>query len=98
MLLSLADEPVKESGEAENNKCLHTNDLSPVEEKAKSQPSPCRKVLSPINSNTITDLVNQDPKTPKVKSCNEENRFQELGTPLDKFKVYIYICPRFLIL
>ncbi|KAF3449192.1 hypothetical protein FNV43_RR09920 [Rhamnella rubrinervis] len=72
---------------------------SPISEKKNTQRSPLRKVLSPVNTNinqkpldefSFTDqpcILNFEPRTPKTPSILTcaNNRFQPLGTPLDKF-------------
>ncbi|KAL0451150.1 UNVERIFIED_CONTAM: Kinesin-like protein KIN-10B [Sesamum latifolium] len=77
------------SGEEEaRSKCVDAGTLSPGNKEIKELQSPQRKVLSPIDVNTgKSHFIPSDPKTPKLHTVPDgrENKFQELGTPLDKF-------------
>lgn len=68
---------------------------SPVFGRKSATQSPLRKALSLINSNASTKLQEKqsdtdehcpvlEPKTPFTATCTS-NKFQPIGTPLDKF-------------
>ncbi|PRQ43264.1 putative plus-end-directed kinesin ATPase [Rosa chinensis] len=80
-------------GESSNHDEKSTSfvNSSPVGKRKSPLKSPLRKVLSPVNANInpkpFDELVSIEPRTPKTPfpvSCMN-NRFQNLGTPLEKF-------------
>ncbi|XP_050381934.1 kinesin-like protein KIN-10B isoform X2 [Argentina anserina] len=64
---------------------------SPVDERKSTFKSPLRKAMSPVNTNInpkpLDELISVEPRTPKTPfpvTCMD-NRFQNPGTPLEKF-------------
>ncbi|KAL0338312.1 UNVERIFIED_CONTAM: Kinesin-like protein KIN-10B [Sesamum angustifolium] len=85
---AIPDELLSWEEEARISKCVNAGTVSPVNKEIKELQSPQRKVLSPIDVNTgKAHFIPSDPKTPKLHTVQDgqENNFQELGTPLDKF-------------
>ncbi|XVE76365.1 hypothetical protein DITRI_Ditri12bG0166600 [Diplodiscus trichospermus] len=88
------------SGMEENTTTVNKIRLSSVSERKTAMESPLRKVLSPINSNIIPEPLNgrsskdqfsllYEPHTPQTPSMtNTTNKFQNVGTPLDKFDAW----------
>lgn len=79
---------IGESSNHDENPTSFVNS-SPVGERNSTLKSPLRKVLSPVNTNIkpFDALVTNEPRTPKTPfpvNCMD-NRFQNLGTPLEKF-------------
>ncbi|KAM5560122.1 kinesin-like protein KIN-10B [Rosa sericea] len=83
-------------GESSNHDKKSTSfvNSSPVGKRKSPLKSPLRKVLSPVNTNInpkpFDELVSIEPRTPKTPfpvNCMN-NRFQNLGTPLEKFTAY----------
>lgn len=79
---------IGESSNHDENPTSFVNS-STVGERNSTLKSPLRKVLSPVNTNIklFDALVTNEPRTPKTPfpvNCMD-NRFQNLGTPLEKF-------------
>ncbi|XVF55284.1 hypothetical protein PTKIN_Ptkin06aG0024500 [Pterospermum kingtungense] len=95
---NLAEEPSsKEENDTTVKNSVDTIGLSPVNERKTAMQSPLRKVLSPINSNIILEVLKEQsskdqgsllhepdaPQTPSMTSVTD--KFANIGTPIDKF-------------
>ncbi|XP_022767537.1 kinesin-like protein KIN-10B [Durio zibethinus] len=98
--MNLAEEPSSKEEDTTVKNSVDTIELSPVNERKTAMQSPLRKVLSPIHSNIIPEPLKErsskdqfsllyEPHTPQTPSITSAtNKFQNVGTPLDKFNVW----------
>ncbi|XWS55662.1 hypothetical protein CRYUN_Cryun09bG0020300 [Craigia yunnanensis] len=97
---NLAEEPSSKEKNTTVKKLVDAIGLSPVSERKTAMESPLRKVLSPINSNIILEPLKErsskdkfsllyEPHTPQTPfMTSATNKFQNVGTPLDKFNAW----------